>query len=86
MTQSIIDVQALHKTYPSSNKAVLENVSLTIKRGEIVAFLGKSGCGKTTLLNMIGGFEPASSGDILLDGERVTKPSQKSIMLLKVEI
>lgn len=83
MTQPIIDVQALHKTYPSSNKAVLENVSLTIERGEIVAFLGKSGCGKTTLLNMIGGFEPASGGDIWLDGERVTKPSQKSIMLMQ---
>lgn len=83
MTQPIIQVNALHKTFASSPKPVLENISLTIERGEIVAFLGKSGCGKTTLLNMIGGFEPATSGDILLDGERVTKPSQKSIMLMQ---
>ena len=83
MTQPIIEVKSLHKQFPSAPKPVLENVSLTIAQGEIVAFLGKSGCGKTTLLNMIGGFEAPSVGDIYLDGQRVTKPSKKSIMLMQ---
>ena len=49
------------------HKAV-DNVSLEIARGEIFALLGSSGCGKTTLLRMLGGFEKPSSGRILLDG------------------
>lgn len=53
---------------------VLENISFEINEGEFVSLLGPSGCGKTTLLSIIGGFLPASSGEILLDGNKVTKP------------
>lgn len=48
-------------------KAV-QNVSINIKRGELVSFIGPSGCGKTTLLRMIGGFYEQDSGHISLDG------------------
>ncbi|HET7866585.1 MAG TPA: ABC transporter ATP-binding protein, partial [Burkholderiaceae bacterium] len=47
----------------------VDHVSLDIARGEIFALLGSSGCGKTTLLRMLAGFEMPSSGRILLDGE-----------------
>jgi ABC-type Fe3+/spermidine/putrescine transport system ATPase subunit len=50
---------------------VIKGVSLTVHRGELVTVVGPSGCGKTTLLRMIGGFTDASSGDIILDGQRV---------------
>ncbi|OCS83027.1 ABC transporter ATP-binding protein [Caryophanon tenue] len=83
MTYPVIHVDALHKQFPTATKPVLSNISLSIEHGEIVAFLGKSGCGKTTLLNMIGGFEAPTAGRILLDNEIVTKPSKKSIMLLQ---
>jgi len=46
----------------------VNNVSLDIQKGEIFALLGSSGCGKTTLLRMLGGFETPTSGSILLDG------------------
>ena len=46
----------------------VNNVSLDIQKGEIFALLGSSGCGKTTLLRMLGGFETPTSGQILLDG------------------
>jgi spermidine/putrescine transport system ATP-binding protein len=54
----------------SSTRAV-DNVSLTIYRGEFFSMLGPSGCGKTTTLRMIAGFEDATSGDILLRGKTV---------------
>ena len=49
----------------------LENIDLTIGKGEFFALLGPSGCGKTTTLNLIGGFESTSSGTLLIDGKPV---------------
>src|SRR6478672_8437626 len=52
--------------------AAVEDVSLTVERGELFALLGPSGCGKTTLLRMIAGFETPDSGRIVIDGVDVT--------------
>jgi spermidine/putrescine transport system ATP-binding protein len=51
----------------------LDNVSLDIRRGEFISLLGSSGCGKTTLLRIIGGFEVPSSGDIAIGGRSVLR-------------
>jgi spermidine/putrescine transport system ATP-binding protein len=51
----------------------VDNVSLTINRGEFFSLLGPSGCGKTTLLRMLGGFESPDAGRILLDGHDITE-------------
>lgn len=50
----------------------VNNVSLSIRRGEIFSLLGPSGCGKTTLLRMLAGFESPEKGRIILDGEDIT--------------
>jgi multiple sugar transport system ATP-binding protein len=50
---------------------VIHGVDLTVNNGEFVVFVGPSGCGKSTLLRIICGLEDASSGDILIDGQRV---------------
>ena len=52
--------------------AALDDVSLLVRRGELMTLLGPSGCGKTTLLNLVGGFLIPDSGEIAIDGERVT--------------
>jgi len=59
----------------------VDNVSLSIKRGEIFSLLGPSGCGKTTLLRMLGGFETPDRGRILLDGEDLAElpPNQRKV-------
>ncbi|MCD6026687.1 MAG: potA [Solimicrobium sp.] len=51
---------------------VVDNVSITINKGEIFALLGSSGCGKSTLLRMLAGLETPTSGEILLDGKNIT--------------
>ena len=85
MTQSIIQVQELSKSFIQRNQTekVLDQISFDVKKGEVISILGKSGCGKSTLLNLIGGFEQAEEGQIILDGQKVTKPSRRCIMLMQ---
>jgi len=54
---------------------IIHGVDLSISDGEFVVFVGPSGCGKSTLLRIISGLEPASSGDIRIDGQRVNEVS-----------
>jgi spermidine/putrescine transport system ATP-binding protein len=61
-----------------------EGLNLAIRRGEFLSFLGPSGCGKTTALRMLAGFERPTSGDILLDGQRVNHvpPHQRPVNMV----
>ena len=60
----------------SNKKYILSNVSLTINPGELVAVLGGSGAGKTTFMNCINGFEPATEGRVLINGTELYKNYQ----------
>jgi NitT/TauT family transport system ATP-binding protein len=53
----------------------LRDIDLTIRRGEFISVVGPSGCGKTTFLRIIAGLEPATSGEVLLDGRVVREPA-----------
>src|SRR5258708_24378356 len=57
----------------------LNAISLTIPRGEMVAIIGQSGSGKSTLLNLVGGLDRATSGDVLVDGERLADLSDDGL-------
>lgn len=74
--ENFLELRNLYK-YFGDVKAV-DDISISIKRGELVSFIGPSGCGKTTLLRTIGGFHKQEAGEIILDGERIdTLPPEK---------
>jgi ABC-type nitrate/sulfonate/bicarbonate transport system ATPase subunit len=60
---------------------VVDGVDLSIADGEFVAIVGPSGCGKSTLLKIVAGFEHPDQGEVTIDGERVTRPSPKGIVI-----
>jgi ABC-type nitrate/sulfonate/bicarbonate transport system ATPase subunit len=62
---------------------VLDRISLEVREGEFVCILGPSGCGKSTLLNIIAGFLTASTGAVLIDGERVQGPDPRRIFVFQ---
>lgn len=72
MENNIIELINVRKEFDDETIAV-DNFNLQVKKGEFVTFLGPSGCGKTTTLRMIAGFELPTSGEILLNGEDISK-------------
>nr|WP_315475737.1 polyamine ABC transporter ATP-binding protein [uncultured Undibacterium sp.] len=75
-------IQNLVKEFDGTR--AVDDVSITIKKGEIFALLGSSGCGKSTLLRMLAGFETPSSGSILLNGQNIVgvPPYQRPINMM----
>jgi sulfonate transport system ATP-binding protein len=71
----MLKLDALCKTYPNGTHA-LEAVTLDLAAGEIVALVGGSGCGKTTMLRMVSGLEHPSRGTVSVDGERLSAPHE----------
>lgn len=69
----MLAIEALSKTYPNGVEA-LSRISAEIAPGSIVALVGGSGCGKTTLLRLVAGLETAGTGTISLDGARIDQP------------
>lgn len=67
----MITVKNLCKKF--DDNVIFDNFNITIETGEFVVFAGDSGCGKTTLLNIVGGLETPDSGEILVDGENIFK-------------
>lgn len=69
MAEHIIDIDHLTKTY--GGNVVLNDLSLSVSRGEVVVLIGPSGCGKSTLLRCLNGLEPVQGGTVKLHGEPV---------------
>jgi len=69
-----LQIEQLSKAY-APTKPVFTDVSFTIDKGEFVCVIGHSGCGKTTILNVLAGLDTATSGNVIMDGKEVVGPS-----------
>ena len=74
-----IEFRNVSFTYPGTERNVLENINLTIHQGETVAVMGATGCGKTTLVNLIPRFYDVTGGTVLVDGVDVREYQQKAL-------
>ena len=64
-------------------RCVLEDASLEVRRGEVVAVVGRSGSGKSTLLHLLGGLEPADAGKIAVAGQRLDRLRERELTRLR---
>ncbi len=76
-------VRHLYRRGGASDLLTLDNVDLTLKSNEIVALLGRSGCGKSTFLRIIAGLLQPTEGKVAIDGEPVTGPADKVAMVFQ---
>lgn len=77
------NVTVSYKDKSGNENVVLEDVNLSIDKGEFICLLGPSGCGKSTLLNATAGFEKVSKGTVKIDEKVVEKPSLKYITIFQ---
>ena len=78
----MIEFQNVSKTYPNGTKA-LKNVSLKVDKGEFVFIVGSSGAGKSTFLKLIMGEEKASSGEVIVNGKKMSTLRNRDIPYLR---
>ena len=81
MNESILVGDNLTKTF--DKLTVVKEVSLIVGEGEFVSLVGKSGCGKTTLLSLLSGLEKPTSGKVMLDGTNITEASEDELALFR---
>lgn len=81
----ILEAKQLIKIYGSGQAAVhaLDNVSLTVNRGEFAAVVGTSGSGKSTLLHMIGGLDRPTSGSVMIDGKEIFALKEEELTIFR---
>ena len=72
-TESFLKIEGLAKRYGDST--VFDSVNFDIRQGEFVCIIGHSGCGKTTILNVLAGLEQASEGHVFMDNREIAGPS-----------
>ncbi len=71
----ITNVDRIYTDTDNNTVEALRNINISVKSGEFVSLIGPSGCGKTTLLRLIAGLDFPDSGELLLNGEKITEPS-----------
>lgn len=82
---NILEIKELRKTYGTGETKVqaLNGINLTVERGEFVAVVGSSGSGKTTFLNMVGGLDVPTDGEIIVDQKKIQELSDDALTVFR---
>ena len=82
---AVLEVKDLTKEYGQGDSKVvaLDHVSFCIERGEFVAIVGASGSGKSTLMNLIGGIDNPTSGDVVIEGKNISNLSEDELAIFR---
>ena len=82
---TLLDISHIDMVFPTptGNFTALENVDLQIKKGEFVSLIGHSGCGKSTVLNVVAGLYKATTGGVILNGKEVTEPGPERAVVFQ---
>lgn len=78
-TRGEIEFKDVSFAYPGTNRMVLEHINLKIHKNETIAIMGATGCGKTSLVNLISRFYDVAEGEVIVDGVNVKKYRQKAL-------
>ncbi|MFC6052504.1 taurine transporter ATP-binding subunit [Acinetobacter sp. Ac_877] len=80
---SILKAENITLTYPNQDVSVLKNINLEIHESSLTVILGESGCGKTTLLNILAGFQKVNSGAVKIDDEVLVAPDARRAVVFQ---
>lgn len=80
---SILKAENITLTYPNQDVSVLKNINLEIHESSLTVILGESGCGKTTLLNILAGFQKVNSGVVKIDDEVLVAPDARRAVVFQ---
>jgi phospholipid/cholesterol/gamma-HCH transport system ATP-binding protein len=79
----VVSIKDVNFSYMPDERQILSGLSMEFRRGQVVAVMGGSGCGKTTILRLIGGQFNAQSGEVLFEGRDIGKMSSTELMLAR---
>jgi len=84
-TAPFLTIEGVSKVYPTPKGpyTVLQDVNLNVKEGEFICLIGHSGCGKTTLLNMVAGFQTPTEGSVCLRSKPITQPGPDRMVVFQ---
>lgn len=87
MANKVLEIKNLKKYYGTGNSQVkaLDGVTFDVYDGELLVLVGNSGCGKSTLLNIIAGMDSPTEGEVLFDGEDISKYNDKKLTQYRKE-
>lgn len=85
MSQIILELSQVSIEFPTDNGpfCAVKDIQLKVKKGEFISLIGHSGCGKSTILNMIAGLNRATQGGVLLNGKEVTEPGPERAVVFQ---